>query len=173
MSISSVTGSTAYQPTAETTGRNQVRKDFKAIQSALDKGDTKSAQSALSDLMQLLSGSSSSSSTSATSADSQSQDPLSVLAKALQSGDLQGAKDAFAALVDAMKTKGKGHHHHHKADGDADDAVSGVQGTSATQGATATSSTMSMSISMQTTDASGNTIKSQMQAVGSSLDVFA
>jgi outer membrane protein assembly factor BamD (BamD/ComL family) len=112
MTVSSISSQTDLYPT--TGAQNSFRKDFKALQSALQSGDLSSAQQAFTALQkdnpnfaQAMSGSNSSSQTNPVSTAFQS------LQSALQSGNLSGAQSAFTSLTQALQSTHKGHHHHH------------------------------------------------------------
>ena len=112
MNVSNV--STAINLDQAAGAQNSLRKDFRALQSALASGDLSGAQQAFATLQtdkpklaQALSGSNSTSQTNPVSTAFQS------LQSALQSNDLSGAQSAFTSLTQALQSVQKPHQHHH------------------------------------------------------------
>ena len=121
MSISSVSATNSYQASQVSWQNNLAPRQqaFQALASALQSSDLAGAQKAFANLQQLQPNFSAAIQTQSGQQGSV-QGPLaadfSALGKALNSNDLQGAKDAFAKLLQDMQSvKGHHRHHHHKA----------------------------------------------------------
>ena len=121
MSISSISSANSYQASQVSWQNNlgQRRQDFKDLASALQSGDLAGAQKAFAAMQQSQPNFSAATQTQNAQQGSV-QNPLaadfSALGQALNSNDLQKAKDAFAKLLQDMQSvKGHHRHHHHKA----------------------------------------------------------
>ena len=137
MTVSNITSAT--NPYSTTGASNSFRKDFKALQSALQSGDLSGAQQAFAALgqdnpnfAQAVSGSNSSRQTNPV------RTALQSLQSALQTGDLTGAQSAFTNLTQALQSAHKTHPHHRPIDADGDH--DGTQAPSASAGSTTASS---------------------------------
>jgi len=123
MTVSNVSSVTNTTPAANASWYQQQFQDFKALASALQSGDLSGAQSAFSSWQSDLQ------SIAPSNAQSQVQDQpfgsntkansdFQALSSALQSGDISGAKQAFANLkkdvqsANGAKGAHRGHHHH-------------------------------------------------------------
>ena len=152
MSISSISsGSTVSYPA--NSAQKDVRNAFRQVADAIDHNDLQGAQSAFDDLASLLNGdqqSPSSGSSSSQNANS-SSDPanlLSQLGSALQSGDLDQAKDALQNLRQ-MTLSARYHRHHHHGGGGSDvAAIQTTQSPSNTPGTTDSSSVGSVNLTV-------------------------
>ena len=132
MTVSCVSSTLSTYQTDVQSPRNQSVQAFKALQSALQSGDLSGAQTAFAALQKDLQPPSPT--TQASSAAGQStqmseggQD-LETLANALSSGDLSGAKQAFASLQQDLQGTGRaGRHHHHHHGGSANSTTQASQ----------------------------------------------
>ena len=119
MSIQGITAgsmaATAATPTHRRGGK--IGQDFDSLADALNSGDLNSAKTAFASLQADLKkraglgndGDADNQATKATSAATKSSNnPIDILAKALESGDIKTAQKAFA---DFLKSAGKNHHH--------------------------------------------------------------
>jgi hypothetical protein len=91
----------------------QQSADFKALAQALQAGDLGAAQQAFAMLQQdapWVSRAVSASATGSSAGSGSTTSPLQALSNALQSGDMTGAQQAFAALQ--AQHGHQGHHHH-------------------------------------------------------------
>ena len=146
MSVSGIsTNTNLNQTTSAQTKFRQIRNDFQQLGQALQSGDLNGAQQAFAALQQLIPNLSSGSQAQ-NGQQGSSQNPLlaglNAVGKALQSGDLSGAKTAFAKLQqDVQSVSHKGHHHRKM--GGSQNSVSSLTGNSSQ---TATSSSSSKSI---------------------------
>jgi flagellar basal body rod protein FlgG len=114
MDVSGIGATQSAITTGAQSGFKQTAADFKLLAQALHSGDLAGAQQAFATLQQDSprigrAVSESATSTSANSGNAASS--LQSLSKALQSGDLAGAQQAFAALQQALGGH-HGHHHH-------------------------------------------------------------
>ncbi len=134
MTISSISSATNPFLTSLQGDVKQRNSDFSALGQALNAGDLSGAQQAFaslqSDQQNLISvmQSQGGQQSNPQNGGNQQTDPLQALQQALNSGDLSGAQQAFAALQQTM-VHGHHHHHHHN-------NASGVQ--NGTQSATIT-----------------------------------
>jgi len=118
MSISSISGTNLYQANQISWQNNigQRQQGFKVLASALQSGDLSGAQQAFAALQQLQPNFSAAIQTQ-NGQQGSVQNPLtadfSALGQALQKGDLDAAKTAFAKLLQDMRSVRQGHHHHH------------------------------------------------------------
>jgi outer membrane protein assembly factor BamD (BamD/ComL family) len=117
MSISAISSS-GSSPISSQTSANPLAQDMKTLQSALQQGNTSTAQTAFASLEKDLA----SSPGGTPAATSPLGKALQSLSTALQSGSASTAQTAFSALQTAMKT---GHHHHRG--GQSAAALSGIQ----------------------------------------------
>jgi hypothetical protein len=124
MTISGISPSyNTYQTGSAQNNFQQMRQDFKDLASTLQSGDLSGAQNAYAALQQIMQTAQSSNqnpsqnNSNSNNAQSQFSTDLAAIGKALQSGDLKSAQDAFAKLQQDMKAAGGGHHHHHHAQG--------------------------------------------------------
>jgi hypothetical protein len=103
MSVTSISGTTPVQTDdVQNSNAKKLRNDFNQLQQALSSGSIDQAQQAFSTLQSdLPSG----------AANSPFGKAIASIGDALQSGDLSGAQQAFAAMQ--QQVKGGGHHHHH------------------------------------------------------------
>ncbi|MES1152057.1 MAG: hypothetical protein ABUL54_09190 [Dongia sp.] len=144
MSISSVsTGSTAaYTPSSQ---QKDVRNAFKQMADAIDSGNLQDAQNAFDNLASLLNNnqqptqgtSQTQSQTAGSGSDFSSL--LNQIGSALQSGDLDQAKQALTNLQQSAQAGRGGHRHHHHGGG-----VGGGSGQSATNATSASTDTSSI-----------------------------
>lgn len=119
MSISSVSSGTAASYAANSQ-QNDLRNAFKQVADAINKGDLEGAQNAFDNLAELLNsapqGASQSASAGSQSASRNGSGPsnlsslLDQIGDALQSGDLDQAKQALQNLQQTAQSR---HHHHH------------------------------------------------------------
>jgi DNA-binding FadR family transcriptional regulator len=131
MNVASIGVTQSASAVGSSGSAKQAGADFKSLAQALQSGDLAGAQQAMASLQQdspwvnrALSGATDGNSTSGGAATS----PLQALSKALQSGDLAGAQQAFAKLQQAVG----GHHgHHHHAASAASSATASTTATSA------------------------------------------
>jgi ribosomal protein S20 len=142
MSISGVSSGTTASYTTNTQ-QNDVRNAFKQVADAINNNDVDGAQNAFDNLAALLNGDQSSSTSNSTSSSSSSQSStsgtdlaslLNQVGSALQSGDLDQAKQALQNLQQSGQASGK-HRHHHGGGGGGASAVAGIppaQGTGST-----------------------------------------
>jgi len=119
-SISSVHSATEPSQVAIQSGVRKIAEGFDAIGSALQSGDVALAKSAMTALQQALQDSAQSSLQTAASQpiskNSQASSDYKALTKALQSGDLSTAQQAYASLQQDLKSAGatnsvQRHHH--------------------------------------------------------------
>lgn len=122
MSISSVSSSSAFQPSQISDVFKQRKQDFTALANALQSGDLAGAQKAFAAMQQdsqaisqaqggqAGAGNAVQAGPSSQSGATSMGDLMNQLKQALSSGDLQGAQQAFASI---QQSKGHGHHHHH------------------------------------------------------------
>jgi hypothetical protein len=119
MSISGISSNSNAYPTPAESNRNAFRTDFSQLARALNAGDLSGPQWAFSALQQLQPGrfaaSSSSGGSQAVSGTSPIGADIATLGKALKSGDLGAAQDAFKKVQQDMSSVHRGHHHHHHA----------------------------------------------------------
>jgi len=123
MTISGIGSTTSSYPTSAADNFNQVFGDFKNIGTAIQSGDSATAQKALTAFQNdLQSGGSSNPLSQLFSSDSTLGKDLTALQTALKSNDSTGAQAAFKTLVQdmkgAMKIQAPRHHHHHRVDND-------------------------------------------------------
>jgi ribosomal protein S20 len=155
MSVSGVSGGTSNTAAYQTnTQQKDVRNVFKQMSDAINSGDLQDAQNAFDSLASLLNNgqqqtTSSSSQTSSNGSDFSNL--LNQIGSALQSGDLDQAKQALTNLQQSAQAGRGGHRHHHHHGGGG--AVGGVSG-SAAQTATATTSASTDTSSTGTVDLS-------------------
>jgi len=135
MSISGISSAT---PTPSQNTTNPLVQDMKAIQTALQQGNTSTAQTALASLEKDLAKSPA----GTPAANSPLGKALQSLSTALQSGSVSTAATAFSGLQSAMKSG----HHRHRAGGQSAAALSGIQ-TSTSASTTPTGTTSSQSSS--------------------------
>ncbi|HTO58744.1 MAG TPA: hypothetical protein VMJ74_13165 [Pseudomonadales bacterium] len=162
VSVSGISSSAAYQPNATQTHFGQARQDFKDLASALQSGDLSGAQTAFAAWQQVMqSGQAGTQQNASQNGGKQNQfaQDMAAVGKALQSGDVAGAKQAFAQLQQDMQSAGRMHHRHHS-HGSGNSASGADSGVEALLGSSAPS-----------TDTTGDTVGS----VGSapSVDVSA
>ncbi len=137
MSISSVsTGTTAsYTPNTQ---QKDLRTAFKQMADAINSGNLQDAQNAFDSLAQLMNNNQQSSQTASSSQTANGNDPTSLLnqiGSALQSGDLDQAKQALQNLQQqAQSSRGHHHHHHGSAVGKGQDQASGGTTSASTDG---------------------------------------
>jgi ribosomal protein S20 len=144
MSISSVsTGSTAaYTPNTQ---QKDVRNAFKQMSDAINSGDLQDAQNAFDNLASLLNNNQQATqSTSQTQGQTSSSGSdfstlLNQIGSALQSGDLDQAKQALTNLQQSAQAGRGGHRHHHHGGG-----VGGGSGQTASNAASASTDTSSI-----------------------------
>lgn len=114
MDISAIASVGATYPPVIPGSAKQSVADFQSLAQALDSGDLASAQQAFATLQQD-SPQVSRAVSSATSGGTAASNPVAAawqtLSQDLQSGDLGGAQQAFAALQKAMHGGHHGHHH--------------------------------------------------------------
>lgn len=120
MSISGISSATNPYLTSLQNGIQQRNTDFKALGQALNSGDLSAAQQAfavfqndqqnLFSILQSQGGQQS----NLQNGGNQQGNPLQALQQALNSGDLSGAQQAFAALQQLLN---HGHHHQHHTGG--------------------------------------------------------
>jgi iron uptake system EfeUOB component EfeO/EfeM len=150
MSVSGVSSATnSYLKQIQSQWRQQMQ-DLKALGSALKSGNLTRAQTAFAAWGQDLQANTAASTDTTQQnapfgANSQANSDFAALSTALQSGDISGAKQAFASLQKDLQTAGHvhGHHHHHAAkpvDADGDDDNSSAT----TQPSTDSSGTQSL-----------------------------
>ena len=129
-----------------TSGAN-VRDAVKRLGQALQSGDLQGAQQAYATIQsawsaRLNDAQTSQNTQSTTGSNSTVQDAFKALGQALQSGDLQGAQQAFSTLRSTYAAR-RGHHHHHASGADPDKGTSNSAGSSSsntgTNGVTARS----------------------------------
>ncbi|HZL42464.1 MAG TPA: hypothetical protein VFD66_04215 [Verrucomicrobiae bacterium] len=146
MSVSGVSSATnSYLKQIQSQWQQQMQ-DIKTLGSALQSGNLTRAQNAFAAWGQDLQPN-----TAATTdttqqnapfgANSQANSDFAALSTALQSGDISGAKQAFASLQKDLQTAGSvhGHHHHHGAkpvdtDGDNDNSSATTQSSTDSSG---------------------------------------
>ena len=154
VSISGVSAGAAYQANAAQTHFGQARQDFKDLASALQSGDLSGAQTAFAAWQQVMQSGQAGTQQNA-SQNGGKQNPfaqdMAAVGKALQSGDVAGAKQAFAQLQQDMQAVGRGHHRHHHApatDDSAENVLMGPSSSSATDSdADGSGSTPSVNVS--------------------------
>ena len=117
MTIGSVdSGQNLYAASAQKPG-GQFRQDIDALSQALQSGDLSGAQSAFATLQQLRPGNQLAQASSADPTKKPGNDTLqndmAAVGKALQSGDLKGARDAFNKMQEDARAVRKSHHGHH------------------------------------------------------------
>ena len=115
MDVSSISAALSASATNTSSAFKQSATDFKSLAQALQSGDLAGAQQAFATLQQdspWVSRAVSASDTANGGAGSTVASALQTLSKALQSGDISGAQQAFAALQQAFQTGHHGHHHH-------------------------------------------------------------
>ncbi|HVY98645.1 MAG TPA: hypothetical protein VHA35_04030 [Dongiaceae bacterium] len=147
MSISSVsTGTTASYTT--NSQQKDVRNSFKQLADAINNGDLQDAQNAFDNLAQLLNNgqqTAQGSTTSTSGSGSDFSNLLNQIGSALQSGDLDQAKQALTNLQQSAQA-GRGHRHHHHGGGLG--GGSGQTATSATSASTDASSIGGINLSV-------------------------
>ena len=138
VSISGASAGAVYQPNAAQTHFSQARQDFKDLASALQSGDLSGAQTAFAAWQQVMQGGQAGTQQNASQnggKQNQFAQDMAAVGKALQAGDLAGAKQAFAQLQQDMQAAGRGHHRHHAApatDNSATNVLLGSSGAGAT-----------------------------------------
>jgi soluble cytochrome b562 len=119
MTIGNVSSSQNFQAVNAQKRGGQFRQDFDDLSQALQSGDLSGAQTAFASIEQMRPDNNVTQATSANSATQPVNGPLradmDALSKALKSGDLKGAQDAFKQLQqDAQAVRqSRPHHHHH------------------------------------------------------------
>ena len=134
MSISGIPSNSNAFPAPATNSQSQFRASVNDLAKALNAGDMSAAQSAFLAIQQLqpapLASSTNSGASASTGAPNSLGADIATLGKALQSGDLSSAQDAFKKVQQDLKSVHHGHHHH-KHGGGVQSAPSTIQ-TSAT-----------------------------------------
>lgn len=126
MSISGVSASLNVAQMSLRNDFQQIRDTFKSLGAALQSGDldgAKKAYGALDQAMRDLQGRGSNDNNSPSKANSSIANDMKALDEALQSGDMDAAKQAFDALKKDMRGARHAHHHHHhkRPDNDGDE----------------------------------------------------
>src|SRR5450755_1392765 len=114
MNVSSIGATQSADAAGAANSFKQSAADFKSLALALQSGDLAGAQQAFATLQQdspWVSRAVSASAASSSANSGSTTSPLQALSKALQSGDIAGAQQAFAALQQAQVGH-HGHHHH-------------------------------------------------------------
>jgi len=115
MSVSSVSGGStaAYQPNSQ---QKDVRNAFKQVADAINSGDLQDAQNAFESLASLLNNGQQQTTQSSSQSSSNGSDFTNLLNQvgtALQSGDVDQAKQALTNLQQSAQAGRGGHHRHH------------------------------------------------------------
>lgn len=131
MSVSAISSSGGFTPVDWQSKMQQRKADFQSLAQALQSGDLNSAQQAFASLQKDFPATRASAASSAiapAAGSTNSNDLLNTLSKALQSGNLSAAQQAFAQLQQVHKG---GHHRHHQVS-TAAAAVNGATGSANT-----------------------------------------
>jgi len=152
MSVSSVSSGTTASYTTNSQQKD-VRNAFKQVADAINDNDLRGAQNAFDNLAALLNGNQQGTSSSSSSSTGQSASGgtdlatlLNQIGSALQSGDLDQAKQALQTLQQTAQS-GRHHRHHHHGGGDVA-AVQPTQTSSTTSASTDTSSAGSVNLTV-------------------------